>query len=46
MFSRGGGVAGRGRGEVLLSIACQIDHFGSLEEDISACRSDYITLAN
>ena len=31
---RGGEVAGRG--QVLLSMACQIDHFGSLEEDVSA----------
>ena len=37
---RGGGVAGRGRGEVLLGMVCQIDHFGSLEcleEDVSVC---------
>ena len=27
----------RGRGEVLLGMASQIDHFGSLEEDGSAC---------
>ena len=31
--------AGSGGREVLLGVACQVDHFGSLEEDISACRS-------
>jgi hypothetical protein len=34
---RGDEVAGRGRGDVLLGMACQIDHLGSLKEDVSAC---------
>ena len=34
---RGGGVAGRERGEVMLGMASQIDHFGSFEEYVSAC---------
>jgi len=32
---RGGKVAGSGGGEVLLDVASHVDHFGSLEEDIS-----------
>ncbi len=34
---RGGG-AGSGRGEILLGMTCQVDHFGSIEEDISVLK--------
>ena len=35
----GSGVAKCGRGEVLLGMTCQIDHFSNFEKDISTCRS-------
>ena len=35
----GGKVTGGGGGKVLLGMTCQVDHFGSIEEDISTCRS-------